>query len=83
MGRQDRETDPLGDDRPRHVKRACKPRHKKYGIEQWSEWFKRWTHRQWYVTEKARDQALEDLKRHTCNVLKEHGKEPQCRKVNR
>jgi hypothetical protein len=35
------------------------------------------------VTEKARDQALEDLKRHTCNVLKECGKEPQYRKVNR
>jgi hypothetical protein len=82
MGRQDRESDSL-DERPRHFKRAVKPRHKKYGIEQWSTWFKKWCHRQWYVTEKARDQALEDLKRHTCNILKEHGKEPQYRKINR
>ena len=34
-------------------------------------------------TEKARDQALEDLKRHTCNILKEHGREAKFRKVNR
>jgi hypothetical protein len=72
-----------GDDRPRHVKRAVKPRRKKYGIEQWSRWFKKWCHRQWYATAKARDQALEDLKRHTCNVLKDTDHEPQYRKVDR
>ena len=27
--------------------------------------------------------ALEDLKRHTSNILKEHGHEPRYRKVNR
>jgi len=35
------------------------------------------------VTEKARDQALEDLKRHTCNLLKEYGRKPHYRKVDR
>ena len=72
------------DDGPsRHRKRALKPRHKKYGIEQWSRWFKKWCHRQWYVTAKARDQAMEDLKKHTCNVLKGTDHEPQHRKVDR
>ena len=44
---------------PKHLKRA--PRHKRYGIEQWSAWSKKWCLRQWYVTEKARDQAFENL----------------------
>ena len=71
------------DDIPRHRKRACKPRQKKFGIEQWSKWFKQWCHRTWYVTEKARDQALEDLKKHTCNIFKMTGEEPKFRRINR
>lgn len=46
------------DDRPRYRKKA--PRHKRYGIEQWSRWFSKWCHRQWYATTKARDQAFEN-----------------------
>jgi hypothetical protein len=68
---------------PRHVKRRPKPRQRRFGVEQWNNWSKKWCYRQWYATEKARDQALEDLKRHTRNILKEHGREPQYRKVNR
>jgi len=79
----DREGDPLDYDRPRHFKRRPKHRRQRYGIEQWSDWFQKWYHHQWYATEKARDQALEDLERHTCNLLKEYGRKPQYRKVNR
>jgi len=48
---------------PKHKKRA--PKHKHYGIEQWSAWSKKWCLRQWYVTEKARDQAFDSLKNKT------------------
>ncbi len=75
--------DPDQDDRPRHHKKAIKPSRKRFGIEQWSEWFKRWYHRQWYATAKSRDQAIEDLKRHTCNILKKYGHNPRYRKVDR
>ena len=71
------------DTAPRHRKRRPKPRQKKYGIQQWSEWHKEWGLTNWYATEKARDQALDDLKRHTCAILKQHGHDPQYRKVNR
>lgn len=73
----------IDDEVPRHHKRACKLRHKKFGIECWSNHFQKWTHRRWYVTATARDQALEDLKKHTCNILKAHGYEPRFRKVDR
>ena len=56
----------IDDSETRYRKKA--PRHKKYGIQQWSNWFKKWTFSTWYVTEKARDQALADLKRHTRNL---------------
>jgi hypothetical protein len=71
------------DDAPRHRKRACKPRHKKFGIEQWSKWFKTWGNRTWYATKKSRDQALVDLKRHTCNLYKLAGEETKVRKIDR
>ena len=48
---------------PKHKKRA--PKHKHYGIEQWAAWSKKWCLRQWYVTEKARDQAFDSLKNKT------------------
>ena len=44
---------------PKHQKRA--PRHKRYGIEQWSNWSKKWHCWQWYATKKARDQAFKNL----------------------
>ncbi len=47
------------DDAPRHRKKT--PRHKRFGIEQWSRWCNKWCHRSWYVTAKARDQAFENL----------------------
>jgi len=50
-------------DIPKHQKRA--PKHKHYGIEQWSAWSKKWCLRQWYVTKKARDQAFETLQSKT------------------
>jgi hypothetical protein len=68
---------------PRHFKRAVKSRYKKWGIEQLSHWFKKWFIRQWYKTEEARDQALEDLQKRTHNILKGTEHEPLYRKVNR
>ena len=63
---------PTDDEKPRHHKRALKPRRKKYGIEQWSDWFQSWRHcRRWYTTEAARDKALADLIKHTRNLLRE------------
>lgn len=47
------------DEIPRHQKKA--PKHKRFGIEQWSRWHNRWCGRQWYVTAKARDQAFKNL----------------------
>ena len=47
----------------------------------WSRWFKRWGGCYWYATEKARDQAFDDLKRHCRNILKETEHEPLYRKV--
>jgi len=58
------------DEQPRHFKRATKPRHKKYGIEQYSRWFHRWCGRTWYITEKARDQAFDNLMAKTDAVKK-------------
>ncbi len=42
----------------------------------------KWWHRQWYITEKARDQAFENLAKKT-TILKEHGFHTPVRKVNR
>ena len=60
-----------------------RPRHKRWGIQAWSRWFKRWGGCYWYATEKARDQAFDDLKRHCRNILKETEHEPLYRKVER
>jgi hypothetical protein len=67
---------------PLHRKKAVSSRQKKYGVEQWSRWFKKWCFPTWYRTEKARDQAFENLITKT-TILKEHGLDPQVRKVNR
>ena len=44
---------------PKHLKKA--QRRKKYGISHWSRWFKKWCLPTWYTTEKARDQAFDNL----------------------
>jgi len=69
------------DDTPRHVKKATPPRRKRWGIERWSTWFQEWWCAGWYTSERARDQALEDLQRHVRTVLRD--KAPRYRKVNR
>jgi hypothetical protein len=78
--------DPPRDEIARHVKRAATSRQKRFGI-QWkpgSPLLKpTWRNWKWYATEKQRDQALEDLKRHIRNILKETGHEHQFRKVER
>ena len=55
------------DDIPKHFKKKGKIR-KKYGIEKYSNWFFRWGVWKWYETEQQRDQAFEDLHRHTSNA---------------
>ena len=68
------------DDRPRYRKKA--PKRNRYGIEQWSCWSKKWCHRQWYVTAKARDQAFEDLTTKT-TILRDTPWDTPFRKVDR
>jgi hypothetical protein len=68
------------DDVPRHVKKM--PRHKRFGIEQWSNWHKKWCHRQWYATAKARDQAFENLTTKT-TILRGTQWDTPSRKVDR
>lgn len=72
----------FNDEQPRHRKRAAKSREKRFGYEEWNEKFCKWMRPRWYVTERARDQALEDLERKTA-ILRKHGIIPQFRKVER
>ena len=71
------------DDIPKHHKAGRRSGQKRFGIERWSRWRNEWYVRRWYPTEKQRDQALEDLKRHICSVYKIEGLRPQYRKVDR
>ncbi len=64
----------------RHRKKA--PRHKKFGTQQWSTYFKRWKFGRWYATEKARDQAYDVLLK-ACERLKAHGMDSAVRKIDR
>lgn len=68
------------DDVPRHRKKT--PRHKRFGIEQWSRWFKKWCHRSWYATEKGRDQAFDNLTTKT-SILRGTQWDTPVRKVDR
>jgi len=71
------------DEIPRHIKRASQKR-KRFGIEHYSRWFKRWGIWQWYLIKKQRDQALAMLLKHTSTWFKErYGNEPHYRKVER
>jgi len=64
----------------RHRKKT--PKHKKFGIQEWSRWFKKWVHSHWYVTEKARDQAFVIVEKAN-ERLKAAGLDSPIRKVNR
>lgn len=77
----------LRDEVTSHIKRAVSPRKKRFGIE-WSPSprkgkTRRWQVWRWYASEKQRDQSLEDLERHTSNILKDTGHAGRYRKVDR
>lgn len=77
--------EPLPDERPKHVKRASRKR-KRFGIEHYCKWFKKWGAWKWYLTEEQRDQALADLIKHTPAVFRRPGHptpEETYRKVER
>ena len=76
----DMKNTPLQDDDAPYRKRAAK--HKDYGIEQWSNWHNKWCYRQWYATEKARDQAFNSLTTRT-TFLHDLLLNTPIRKVNR
>jgi hypothetical protein len=59
-----------------------KPRGK-YGIERYSGWFQEWYVHRWYPTAEKRDQAFEDLRKHTPNVVNKEEKQLGWRKVDR
>lgn len=65
-----------------HRKKALPPRRKKFGVEQWSRWLGKWCFPTWYVTEKARDQAYENLMTKT-SPLRSLGHDLLARKVHR
>lgn len=70
----------MRDDVPRYRKKT--PRHNRFGIEQWSRWFKKWCHRSWYATEKGRDQAFDNLTTKT-SILRGTQWDTPVRKVDR
>lgn len=63
------------DEIPKHVKRASRKR-KRFGVERYSRWFKRWGAWKWYLTEEQRDQALAMLIKHIHTVFKRPGHPP-------
>jgi len=69
-----------GTEDARHRKKA--PRHKKFGIQQWSNYLKAWGFGHWYSTEKARDQAYDDLGKKT-QILRDHDMDSPLRKIER
>ena len=69
-------------DEPRNLHRKKASKHKKFGIQEWSRWFKKWVHSHWYETEKARDQAYDVLMK-ACERLTQAGFDSPVRKVNR
>lgn len=65
---------PDEDDTAPYVKRGKLPRQKRFGIQWYSQFSKRWHNRGWYLTRKQRDQALADLKKHAKNFYMQVGK---------
>jgi len=77
----------MNDDCPRHCKRRPKPRQKRWGIEQWIEWSwskkpGEWGFARWYASEKARDQAFENVVE-KCDILRQVGRPAKFRKIQR
>jgi hypothetical protein len=71
------------DDAPKHLKKAKK---KPFGIEYFRRWsLGGWTSHQWYPTEKARDQAYDNLiaKVDGIHSTIRHGVSSDIRKVER
>lgn len=54
---------------------------KRYGIEHFSRWFNSWHNRTWYATERARDQAFENLE--TKTDMLPNTMSGEVRKINR
>ncbi len=66
---------------PQHFKKPVK---KRFGLQMSYGWFgKKHTYTRWYSTEKARDQAMIDLPKHTHNLLKDNGHIQNYRTVER
>jgi hypothetical protein len=65
---------------PKHLKHI--PKRKRFGIEQWNEYHQKWCYRQWYLTAKARDQALEDFQKRT-TMLTRTSLDTPVRKIDR
>ena len=68
------------EDIPKHFKKRA--RHKPYGIEHYLKWFG-WDIWKWYPTEEQRDQALEDLEKHQCNVYTGNDRKGEFRKIDK
>jgi len=49
----------------KYQKKGRCPGQKRWGIEEWSDWFQKWMRRRWYASPKARDDALDNLRRGT------------------
>jgi hypothetical protein len=70
------------DDTPKHCKRRGKQR-KRFGIEYFSRWGKKWGPWQWYLTAKQRDQALAALIKSTPTWMRSEIGGPSYRKTER
>lgn len=69
------------DEVPKHRKRGG--RRKRFGIEEWSRWFKKWYLVGWYLTEASRDKAFETLRKTARNSGFKVFQTTQYRKVER
>lgn len=69
------------DEIPKYHKRGGK--RKRFGIEEWSDWFKKWYRVGWYLTEATRDQALETLRKTARNSGLSTCRTTRYRKIDR
>lgn len=75
------QTDTSYDEVPKHRKRGGQ--RKRFGIEEWSNWFEKWYLVGWYLTEARRDQALEALQKTARNSSFPVCRKAQYRKIDR
>jgi len=68
------------DEIPQHYRKKSR---KRFGIESWSHWFRKWYVQRWYETEAQRDQAMRALDKSMCSILRGTDSEPKYRKVDR